>query len=73
MTWNEYCDIKYENEKEYHYYSTFACGPHGKEHDREMYHRYVKLDNNLYEFEKAVMNEALKKISKEDFKKMLDK
>ena len=71
MTWNEYCDIKYFIQKEYHYYLN-SCGRY-QEKNKEDFEHYRKLENNIANFEKEIITEAIKNISKKDFERMLDK
>ena len=70
MTWNEYCDLKYYIQKEYNFYLRIF---NKTEEDKKEFEYYKKLDNNLYEFEKATITELIKNLSREDFKKILDK
>ena len=70
MRWIDYCKIKYFIQKEYSYYLN-VCGRY-QEHKADFEH-YNKLNDNIAKFEREAITKALENISKEDFKKLLDK
>lgn len=70
MTWNEYWDYKYFVQKEYYYYlNTF----NRNDESEKKFKHYCNLSENIANFEREVIQKAIKDISKENFKKMLDK
>ena len=73
MTFQEYCDIVYEINKETDYYcycyaNTSKNSPRFNEIEKK-YKYYQKQSEKLYKFKKQVLTNAVKNLSKDFFKK----
>lgn len=72
MTFQEFCDISYEIDKETNYYcycyaTTSKNSPRFEEIEKK-YKYYQELSKKLHDFKKKVLTNAVKNLSKDFFK-----